>query len=132
MLFKHVFASIKDFWESLKETIESETIKFSKAKNRGLSRDKVLITNRLIKLKNLLVSGDTSVQAEIRQLESLLKSLFTRELDGCKIRSRAKWIEEGEAPTRIFLSSSINVLKNQESIQFMMQMTPKSPLMRKL
>ena len=41
LLFKHVFASIKDFWESLKETIKSETIEFSKAKNRGLSRDKV-------------------------------------------------------------------------------------------
>ena len=100
--FKHVFISIKEFWESLKITIKDETVKFAKAKRRELSRDKVLITNRLIKSKNQLVSGDSSVKTEICELESLLDSMFVRELSGCKIRSRAQWLEEGEAPTRYF------------------------------
>ena len=34
------------------------------------------------------------------ELETSLKSIFDSELEGSKIRSRAKWLEEGEAPTR--------------------------------
>lgn len=37
--FKHVFVSVKDFWESLKEVICNRTIVYSKAKRRELSRD---------------------------------------------------------------------------------------------
>ena len=100
--FKHAFPSVKDFWESLKQVIKSETIKFSRQKRKALLRDQVMITKRLSILKNLLVSGISSVQAEIRDLEASLNALFTTELNGVKIRSRAKWIEEGELPTRYF------------------------------
>ena len=112
LLFKHVFLSIKDFWESLKVSIKQETVSFARAKRKELSRDKVLITYRLIVLKNLLVSGDLSVQSEIRELESLLESLFTEGLNGSKIHSRAKWFEEGEAPTRYFFKLEQRFEKN--------------------
>ena len=36
----------------------------------------------------------------MRDVESALSSLISRETEGAKIRSRAKWIEEGEKPTR--------------------------------
>ena len=100
--FKHVFVSVKDFWESLKETIRLRTIDFSKAQRRELSRDRVRIINRLIALKSKLVAGDPSVKSEILDLESSLNAIFRREQDGIKIRSRAKWLEEGEAPSRYF------------------------------
>ena len=35
-------------------------------------------------------------------LESQLKILTLRDLEGVKVRSRAKWLEEGEKPTRYF------------------------------
>ena len=38
------------------------------------------------------------------ELEASLKSIFDREFEGSKIRRRAKWLEEGEAPTRFFFS----------------------------
>ena len=38
----------------------------------------------------------------MRDSESALSSLISREAEGAKIRSRAKWIEEGEKPTRYF------------------------------
>ena len=38
----------------------------------------------------------------MRDVESALSSLISRETEGAKIRSRAKWIEEGEKPTRYF------------------------------
>ena len=44
-------------------------------------------------LKGVLLIEDT---------ESALKSLYTREFEGVNIRSRGKWHEEGERPTRYF------------------------------
>ena len=67
--FRHVFVSAKDFWESLKEVICNRTILFSKAKRREISRERVRITNRLIKLKARLVNGILSVKPEILELE---------------------------------------------------------------
>lgn len=100
--FKRVFLSEQDFWDSLKDSIKNCTIKFSKNKRRGLYQEKICITNRLIVLKNFLVNGDSSVTAEIEDLEAALNTLFTKELEGAKIRSRAKWLEEGESPSRYF------------------------------
>ena len=45
--FKHIFVSVKEFWESLKDTIRGRTVLFSKAKRRELSRQRISITNRL-------------------------------------------------------------------------------------
>ena len=100
--FKHVFVSMKDFWESLKEVFRNSTINYSRTKRKELSRDRVRITNRLVKLKFRLVNGDDSVKSEILELESELSAIFRQELDGIKIRSRAKWLEEGEIPSRFF------------------------------
>ena len=100
--FRHVFISVKEFWESLKEVIRNRTIKFSKAKRKELSRERIRITNRLIKLKSKLVNGNLSVKPEILESESALNVIFRQELDGIKIRSRVQWIEEGEMPSRFF------------------------------
>ena len=37
-------------------------------------------------------------------LETALSSLFTLELEGLKIRSRVRWLEDGETPSRFFLN----------------------------
>ena len=58
----------------------------------------------MILLKRQLTSGSDSVKAEILDLEMALSSLFTLELEGLKIRSRVRWLEESEAPSRFFLS----------------------------
>lgn len=100
--FKHVFSSIKELWEALKASIRQRSIEFAKTKRRELSREQVSITNRLIELKNSLVNGDSAAKDEILELESTLNALFTKEQDGVKIRSRAKWLEEGEKPSRFF------------------------------
>ena len=49
------------------------------------------------------MSGDSSIKSEIADLEGSLKVLMTEEYVGAKIRSRAKWLEQGEAPTKFFL-----------------------------
>ena len=41
--------------------------------------------------------------AEIATLELELKLLVSAELEVSKIRSRSRWLERGEKPTRFFL-----------------------------
>ena len=91
-------------WELLKNDFKSTSIFFARDRRKEFSRDKVLLTNRLIVLKRRLASGISAVSSEILELEASLKSIFDSELEGSKIRSRAKWLEEGEAPTRFFFN----------------------------
>ena len=76
--------------------------RFCKVKRRELSHECVRITDRLIKLKSRLLNGDLSVKPEILELESALNAVFRQELDGIKIRSRAKGVEEGKKPSSFF------------------------------
>ena len=64
--------------------------------------EKVVLTNRLIRCKQALIRGDRSVAREIVTLEARLFALFNLEIEGVKTRSRVRWIEEGEKPTRYF------------------------------
>lgn len=96
------FSSFKDFWEFFKLSLKKECIDFAKDKRTELNREKVNLTNRLILCKQRLVRGDTSASAEIIALEARLFALFSLEIEGVKTRSRARWIKEGEKPTRYF------------------------------
>ena len=96
------FPSVKVWWDFFKNSIRSEIIFSAREKSRDLSHERVLLVNRIIKLKLQLISGNPSVSPEISELESKLKALTLEELDGSKIRSRVQWLEEGERPTRFF------------------------------
>ena len=43
------------------------------------------------------------MKTAILDLEVRFNQLFERQLEGSKIRSRAKWLEEGETPSKYFL-----------------------------
>ena len=75
---------------------------FSKEKRIRASHSPVVLRNRLIPLKQRLVSGDNFVKAEIASLELDFKLLVSAELEGSKIRSRSHWFERGGKPTRLF------------------------------
>ena len=100
--FLPAFENIQAWWEFLKESIKEASIDFARKKRKALCKDRINLTNRLIRLRQRLVNGDESVQSLIVDIESQLKSLYIREMEGVKIRSRAKWLEEGERPTRYF------------------------------
>ena len=100
--FLSAFNSFQDWWEFLKQSIKEESISFSRKKRRQLGRDRVFLTNKLISLRHCLVDGDNSVVDSILDTESRLKALYTKELQGIIVRSRAEWLEEGERPSRYF------------------------------
>ena len=85
-----------------KNSLKAEIVAFSKEKRIRALHSGVVLTNRLIPLKQRLASGDNSAKAEIASLELELKLLVSAELEGSKIRSRSRWFERGEKPTRFF------------------------------
>ena len=70
------------------------------------SHERVVLTNEIIRLKSSLVAGDFSISPEICELENRLKELISKELTGVLLRCKARWLEEGEKPTRFFLISN--------------------------
>ena len=99
--FSSCFPSIQDWWQFLKESIK-ESIAFARNKRRQLCCDEVLLTNRLIRLRQHLVDGEISVANSICDVESRLKALHEKRIQGIIVRSRAEWIEEGECPSCYF------------------------------
>ena len=106
----HVFLSLRSsfssdlaMWGLLKSEIKTFAICYSREKWRQLSREKISAIIHLSLLKRRSAAGCESVKPEILQLELFLKQLFEKQLEGSKIRSRAKGLEEGETPSRFFL-----------------------------
>lgn len=98
--FGYVFSSIRELWDALKNDIKLVTVAFSHRRSKDRAREKFLFTNRLISLKNRLALGFQSDVQEILCCEASLKALYHKELEGSKIRSCVKWMEEGELPSR--------------------------------
>ena len=98
---------------------------FPKEKRIRASHFRVVLTNRVFPLKQRLASGDNSVKAEIASLKLELKLLVSAELEGSKIRSRSRWLERGEKPTRFFFQlererssrSSVSSILNSDDVE---------------
>lgn len=97
------FQSILLWWDFFKESIRSDCISFARNKHSELSCEMVVLTNPLINCKRSLVQGDLSVRSEIISLEAQLAALTRTEIEGVKLRSRSRWLEEGEKPTQFFV-----------------------------
>ena len=96
------FQTIGVWWDNLKVIIRNFCQKYCFRKRKSTNCFRTSLTNRLIRAKNDFAQGNESRSTEIRDLECSLSSLALREAEGAKIRSRAKWFEEGEKPTRYF------------------------------
>ena len=96
------FPSVKLCWDFFKNSVKAEIISFVKSKRKSLSHERVVLTNEILRLKAFFLAGDSTVTPAIRNLESQLKELVLNELTGSTIRSKARWLEEGERPTRFF------------------------------
>ena len=83
--FGSSFPSDSILWDRLKQEIKWFTINYSLSRCRHLSREKILITNRLNLFKHCLAAGFNFVKNEIIELETQLSQLFDRQLEGAKI-----------------------------------------------
>ena len=82
------FASLREWWDSLKVEICKVSATYSTRKHRAANAKRIAFTKQLVCAKNAL---------------HLHKSvIWVQEAEGTKIRSHAQWFEEGEKPTWYF------------------------------
>lgn len=101
----HDFASICDWWDSLKVSIRDFCIRYCVRKRKSANKERTFLTKCLIRARNALHArkpGLSSADSEIKNVESAHLALIRQPAEGAKIRSRAQWFEQGEKPTRYF------------------------------
>ena len=97
-----LFDSLGDWWDNLKVQIHRTCIDVSSRKRKRLLSERNSLTKRLLRAKSAVFAGDRDQVFNVNKLESALEAVIDNECEGAKIRSRTRWIEEGEKPTRFF------------------------------
>ena len=115
------------FLEVMLMEIRGECIRFASELNRKTRKREKEIEETLVKLHHLNCSDNS----ETELLQNELKEIREKMLEGTLVRSRTRWIHEGEKPTRYFchlenrnfISKSIDclnvnntILKNEDKI----------------
>ena len=101
--------SISDqlFFETLLMKIRSMTIPYAAKEKRRRSREKFELERDIKQLHEMIDRNEnvqSNIQERLEELEQKLERIRKKELDSLIIRSRCKWIEHGEKPTKYFLS----------------------------
>ena len=55
------FSSVKEWWDFLKSSLQSEIIAFSRERHKNLSRERVFIANQIINLKRRIIQGEATL-----------------------------------------------------------------------
>ena len=100
------FDDASDRWEILKTKIKENSIIFSISKKNILKSKETEIEQEINSL-NLLINADPSDEVSLKQYLTKKRELEIIQIDktrGAAIRSRAKWIEEGEKNKKYFLN----------------------------
>ena len=96
------YGSLGDWWEDLKTNIRNISLTFAARRRSSVNSERNLLTKRLIRAKRAAQLGDVESSSLVTELERSLHALISKESEGAKIRARAKWVEQGEKPTRYF------------------------------
>ena len=92
-------------WDFIKFKIRQASIKFSKQKARERNRKEKTILNRVASLEQSLYVCETAeTRAQLREAQNELLVYYNYKLQGTIIRSRARWVEEGEKNSKYFLN----------------------------
>lgn len=102
---KNVLLTIDDqlFFETLKMEIRGYTISFSGRKKKERVQKEKTLEGEINKMEKQLSQNPSTELADIIQSQKEeLKRLREPSIQGMMIRSRARWVEKGEKPTRYF------------------------------
>ena len=95
---KEKFETLAKWWENLKTVIKKVTIKHSvRLRKNERKKEKDLIET----LQNLERQQNPNKEA-IEDIKGKIKKITEQREKGTQIRSKARWIKEGEKPTRFF------------------------------
>ena len=97
-------------WELIKMEIRAKTIKFSKSKRSEFKKRELTLQTELEELDRKICNRSTNMDLDQDVLKAYdaakgeLKEIYDLRGKEAIFRSRAKWIEEGEKPTKYFFN----------------------------
>ena len=95
------------YWELLKMEIRSTTIAYSKKKKSNLRNRETIIQRKLEELDTEICNNqnlDDDILMEFENLKKELTEIYSIKGKEAMFRSRTKWIEDGEKPTKYFFN----------------------------
>ena len=97
------------FWEVLKMEIRTATISFSKNLAKSTNCREMEITRRLQMLDEFICNNFHSPDIdqalnEFDDLKTELQTIYTRKGNAAMFRSKCRWVENGERPTKYFFN----------------------------
>ena len=99
---KHLFPSLAKWWEVGKSRVKGLTISYCSQRSRSASQERDLLVRLAKHLKSRLDSGLVSCMGAYRSVLDRLSSLDSTAAKGAQVRSRVKWVEEGEVSSAFF------------------------------
>ena len=91
------------FWETLKMEIRKMTISYSGLKKRERLREEKELVEEINRLeKELSENPSADIKENLQEKQTCLEHLREVAIKSIMIRSRARWVEQGERPTSYF------------------------------
>ena len=98
-------------WELVKMELRGLTIPYAKNKAKNIRSKERDLQKRLSDLDQLIFSGSSAdnhqancVEAKCKQLKQELCLIYENRAKGSIVRSKTRWIEQGEKPTKYFFN----------------------------
>lgn len=96
------FPSLAKWWEEGKSLIKGLTIRYCCSKSAARSRNRDLLVHLIDHLKAKVDAGSVSCLGPYHSALSELANLDSQAARGAQVRSRVKWVEEGETSSVYF------------------------------
>ena len=96
------FPSLLPWWDEGKAQIKRLSIRYSAIKRRNADNERARLVQYATELKGLVYGGQTSVLSDYKEVLKRLEDLDLASARGAQIRSRTRWVEEGESSTAYF------------------------------
>ena len=100
------------FFDTLLMEIRGKTISYSSYKKRSQDKKELLLVEEINRIEK---TYDPSKEAILKEKQKELFDIRQKKIEGVKVRSRARWVEEGEKANKYFCN-----LENRNFISKMM------------
>ena len=113
------YDNIKEWWEDWKKTFKEFSISYSVGLSKCKKQKRIKREKELAKAKEEFDRNPNRQNAQtLDNITEQIKEMENEELIGNMIRSRAKWVQEGEKPTKLFMNLEISKAKAKHCVMF--------------
>ena len=119
----HFIVNDQLFFEVLLLEIRSKTISYASWKKKSNNKRESHIEIAIQNLSYQISQGDLTVTEELKSKQTEHIDLRKKKMEGVLIRSKTRWIEEGEKPSRHFLNMEKRKMINKKLSVLLSEMT---------